>query len=163
MTRMIRQKFINRCDLTDNPDMYYLFGDNTIRKGMGGQAGAMRGEPNAIGIATKALPSQQPDSFFSDNFWEENFEIIWGDLALAFDRKFEGYQLVIPSDGLGTGLSELPTRAPFTNALLLRSIELLDTLKTRDEWVEKNKTAKYLISISRQMKYEKKIYNPEKG
>lgn len=51
---VLHQKFIFREDLQANPDVYYLFGDNVERRGLGGQAKEMRGEPNAIGVATKA-------------------------------------------------------------------------------------------------------------
>ena len=53
------QNWIERSDLQRNArsDRYYLFGDNLRRVGMGGQAKSMRGEPNAIGIATKNGPS----------------------------------------------------------------------------------------------------------
>ena len=115
---VITQKFIYRSDLQNNPEVKYLFGDNTLRKGRGGQAKEMRGEPNAIGVATKRLPSQMENSFFSDAEHVENCRIILADLKPAFDHVRAGGVLVIPEDGLGTGLSELPTRAPMTNSYL---------------------------------------------
>jgi len=123
---IITQKFINRCDLQKNPDVMYLFGDNTRRRGMGGQAGHMRNEPNAIGVATKMLPSQMENSYFSDDDIFNNIKVMWDDLKPAFIHlTHKNRLLVIPEDGLGTGLSELPTRAPRTNRALTAMLQHL--------------------------------------
>jgi len=119
------QKWIERVDLQNNPDVYFLFGDNTVRKGLGGQAGAMRGEPNAIGIATKLTPTSGSNSFFSDLELEHNCRIIAQDMRKAFQKRDAGHMIVIPADGLGTGLSELPKRAPKTNEFLEWMLDLL--------------------------------------
>ena len=119
------QKWIERSDLRDNPEVYFLFGDNTVRKGMGGQAGAMRGEPNAIGIATKRTPARGSDAFFSDLELERNCRIIAKDFRKAFQMRDQGHLIVIPADGLGTGLSELPKLAPKTNDFLEWMLDML--------------------------------------
>lgn len=115
---VIFQKFIFRSDLKANPEVKYLFGDNLVRKGYGGQAKEMRGEPNAIGVATKRTPSNNPGEFFTDDEYTENTINMVTDLMPAVEHLKRGGILVIPADGLGTGLSELPTRAPKTNAAL---------------------------------------------
>jgi hypothetical protein len=120
---VIFQKFIYRSDLRANPDVLYLFGDNLKRQGLGGQAKEMRGEPNAVGIATKKLPSQYDNSFFSDedfDLFEENY---LADIEPALKALDRGLVLIIPSDGLGTGLSELPTRAPIINNYIINQIK----------------------------------------
>lgn len=122
---IITQKFIFRSDLRSNPTVKYLFGDNTVRKGYGGQAKEMRDEPNAIGVATKTTPTSGSNAYFSDANFEDNMEIIEADLAPAIDHLRGGGILVIPEDGLGTGLSELPQRAPQTNAALVKMLEEL--------------------------------------
>lgn len=119
------QKWIERVDLQNNPDVFFLFGDNTVRKGLGGQAGAMRGEPNAIGIATKLTPTSGSNAFFSDLELEHNCRIIAQDMRKAFQKRDAGHMIVIPADGLGTGLSELPQRAPKTNEFLEWLLDLL--------------------------------------
>ena len=119
------QKWIERADLKNNPTVYFLFGDNTIRRGYGGQAKAMRDEPNAIGIATKMTPTSEDNAYFSDDSYRENTHIIGADFRAAFQRRDEGKLIVIPADGLGTGLSELPTRAPKTNAFLEWMLDML--------------------------------------
>lgn len=122
---LITQKFIYRSDLQSNPHILYLFGDNLVRQGRGGQAKEMRGEPNAIGVATKRRPSAYADSFFSDSDFEDNCKVIRTDLRPAA-RAIQHYSIVIiPEDGLGTGFSELPERAPRTNEYLLALIKLM--------------------------------------
>ncbi|MEC7290450.1 MAG: hypothetical protein VXW22_10215, partial [Pseudomonadota bacterium] len=55
---ILRQHRIYRQDLRANPGTIYVFGDNTERVGLGGQAKEMRGEPNARGIATLWSPGR---------------------------------------------------------------------------------------------------------
>lgn len=64
---VMTQKFIFRSDLRTNPTIKYLFDDNLVRRGYGGQAKEMRDGPNAIGVATKATPSNRPGEFLSDD------------------------------------------------------------------------------------------------
>jgi len=115
---IIFQKFIYRADLRANPNILYLFGDNLERRGLGGQAKEMRGEDNAIGVATKKAPGMAETDFFADDAFDSNAESIRLDLRRARNHLTNGGLVVIPLDGLGTGLSELPTRAPKTNASL---------------------------------------------
>ena len=122
---VLRQKWIKREDLRANPEVYYLFGDNTERWGTGGQAKEMRGEPNAIGIATKITPTQGSNAYFSDDDFLENCRIIATDLRDAFQKRDMGHIIVIPLDGLGTGLSKLPQKAPRTNRFLLAMLRTL--------------------------------------
>ena len=96
------------------PDRLFVFGDNIERRGFGGQAAAMRGEPNAIGVPTKWKPERGQDAYFTDadaDLFQVRDAIITAfqqmEAALAAGR-----DVVIPADGLGTGLADLPTRAP---------------------------------------------------
>ena len=111
MTNLV-QKWIERHDLEVNRHRFYLFGDNVERVGMGGQAGAMRGERNAIGIPTKWTPSSDPAAFFRDSDFVVVKEII--DKELKRVRHILGHrgEVVLPADGLGTGLSRLPETSP---------------------------------------------------
>lgn len=88
---------------------------------MGGQAKEMRGEPNAIGIPTKKLPTMNGDAFFTDNELELNKSYI----LHAFSKIPKNRVVVIPTSGLGTGFAELDKRAPKTYAFLLECIENL--------------------------------------
>lgn len=127
-----RWKWITREEVRANPDKIFLFGDNLEHVGMGGQAGAMRGEQNAIGIPTKKTPSAHESAFFTDDELVENcnsiedalMELTWN----ALDT------VVIPADGLGTGLAELDTRAPKTFAYLQQRLLDLDDTGGRNAW-----------------------------
>lgn len=126
MVLVIKQKRIYREDIKNNPNLLYVFGDNLDREGLGGQAFEMRGEPNSFGIATKrSISHSYPDDYFFDE-QEDVIEIIateFGRLECALcivDTGVDGLSeprlkydgVVIPSDGLGTGLSKLPEYAP---------------------------------------------------
>jgi hypothetical protein len=113
---IIFQHRIYRSDLQNNPSVYYVFGDNLQREGLGGQAAHMRGEPNAVGIATKRMPSCEEEAFFSDQPGEMSDVSV--DLMHLKLHLTAGHTLIVPSDGLGTGLSELPTRSPKIHALI---------------------------------------------
>ncbi len=117
---LLFQKMVNREDLRRNPDVLYVFGDNVMRRGMGGQAGAMRGERNAVGVATKYQPSTHPDAYFGDEpeQVEAQTRILDNDMKRLFEKLKAGGIVVWPTDGIGTGLSELPQRAPTTFAYL---------------------------------------------
>lgn len=128
---IIRWKRIYREDLINNPDFMFLFGDNLQRVGMGGQAKEMRNEPNAIGVATKKSPSMSDDAFFTDDEFEDNVKELLNDLWPAIGHISNGGILVIPADGLGTGLSELPSRAPQTAKALDQMIDYLYNLDER--------------------------------
>ena len=107
---VIYQKRICRDDLRRNPNAIYLFGDNEARTGLGGQAREMRAEPNAFGIATKKSPYE----FWSDKTFENNKLVINADFERLARRCSVNTIVVIPSDGIGTGLADLQNRAPKT-------------------------------------------------
>lgn len=111
---IIYQKKILRSDLKLNPGVLYAFGDNLDRVGLGGQAKEMRGEPNAVGLATKKSTYLcYTDTAGDFSMFLEGFS---SDLALlaelgSFDIK-NGWKktVVFPTDGVGTGLACLPPR-----------------------------------------------------
>lgn len=114
-----RIKFITREYIRENRDKLFLFGDNLERRGFGGQAAAMRGEPNAVGIPTKKSPSYRDDPFFSDEEFEQNKASIDAAFAEIMNAVTDSIRvIVIPSDGLGTGRAQLDRRAPRTFAYL---------------------------------------------
>ncbi|MCC3156095.1 hypothetical protein LJ737_02545 [Hymenobacter sp. 15J16-1T3B] len=122
-----KQKFITPEDLKANPNTLYVFGDNERRRGYGGQAKAMRGELNAVGVRTKRKPARTAsDDFWTDDTCEQNCQMIAEDSAPVFDHLRAGGHVVLPEDGLGTGLAELPTRAPRTFAYLQEQLHQLE-------------------------------------
>ncbi len=124
-------KIILRNELKANPTTLYLFGDNDIRKGLGGQAKEMRGEPNAIGVSTKKLPARGEEAYKSDNELQENKKIITDDINKAIAEWNTGKysKLVIPQ--MGVGLAELPTRAPKTYKFLQEELKRLEDVVTQ--------------------------------
>jgi hypothetical protein len=99
-----------------------VFGDNVAKRGYGGQAKAMRGEPNAVGVPTKWNPDTNNDSYFSDDDFKEIKPLIDEAFKKLKLLKAQGYDIVIPADGLGTGLAELPKRAPLIHDYIKRKI-----------------------------------------
>ena len=119
------QHRIYRQDLKYNRNIYYVFGDNVARAGYGGQAKEMRGEPNAVGVVTKWKPTNDDDAFFSDDNYQYEKLLISEDLERIHDLLVAGKIVVFPSDGLGTGLSELPIRAPKLDAFIRAHVRSL--------------------------------------
>lgn len=117
-----RRDSITRESVRAEPETLFVFGDNDQRKGFGGQAKAMRGEPNAVSIRTKATPQTGESVYWSDAMYEDNIKKIDEDF-----KRIESHKgtVVIPSAGLGTGLSGLQNRAPKTLAYLESKIAAL--------------------------------------
>ena len=106
-------------DVRNNPDKIFIYGDNLIGKGLGGQA-IIRNEPNAFGIPTKKFPSMANKSFLRDDEIVANRKAIRDSIYRIIDNDRE--ILVFPEDGLGTGLSQLSTKAPKTWDYLLYAL-----------------------------------------
>lgn len=116
---LLFQKRIYRDDLRANPDVLYVFGDNEARVGMGGQAGEMRGEPNAVGVPTLAAPGQP----WREDDADRQCKVIDKNLAPVIKALTQGKTVVFPLDGIGTGIAELERRAPSTFAYLCRAVD----------------------------------------
>lgn len=118
---LIFQSRIYRADLKANPDVFYVFGDNERRVGLGGQAAEMRGEPNAIGVATLAAPGV----FWTATDTERQCGVINRDLTRVIVALNRNQIVVWPMDGIGTGLARLRDRAPATFAHLQEQVAYL--------------------------------------
>ena len=125
---VLKLKFISRSYIRANPDKLFLFGDNLERRGYGGQAAAMRGEPNAIGIPTKKSPSFAEGAFFTDDEFTLNKAAIDASFSKIL-KAIEGTYtiVVIPADGLGTGRAQLDKRARRTFVYLQQRLADLET------------------------------------
>ena len=108
---IIYLNFIDRTQIRLYPQCIFVFGDNTARKGLGGQAKEMRGEPNTIGIATKRYPSMDDDAFMSDDN-ETDRITVYADLAKVVGMWNSGHQIVAPEMGIGTYRAKLIEKAP---------------------------------------------------
>lgn len=126
------RKMITRPMLQAEPETLFVFGDNMLRKDLGGQAAEIRGEPNAVGIPTKNAPSNRPAAYFSD----DDFDAAKPEIDSGFDRLEthlkSGGVVVWPTDGIGTGRADLEIKAPrnwdYVEARRLR----LDAIAARD-------------------------------
>lgn len=116
------QKRIFREDLIKNPNCQFLFGDNLLQMGYGGQAKEMRGEPNAIGIPTK----REPNNYFSSYFTDDDYDINIKHIDNAFNKIDRKKIIIVPTDGIGTGLAKLPEKAPKTYRYLLQKLKELE-------------------------------------
>lgn len=131
------QKRVDREDLRRNAHVLYVFGDNVERKGLGGQAQNMRGERNAVGVATKYSGTR------TGHFGEDPAEvvaqnkIIDHDMKPLFAKVKAGGIVVWPTDGIGTGLADLPRVAPSTFAYLNEKLAAL--LKAGDMFNREDK------------------------
>ena len=105
------QKHFSVEDCNNNPDKIYVFGDNLIHKGKGGQA-IIRDCPNTFGIPIKRLPSIDSDSFFNDEF--DEYEAVKSAIEKLAVMKYSRKEVtfVFPTDGLGTGLAQMKTKSP---------------------------------------------------
>ena len=119
---LLFQDQIEQRDLIQHPERLYLFGDNERRSGRGGQAGVCRGFANAVGVATKRAPECTDSAYWTDADYDRVIAIIDRDLARALDHVCSGGTVVCPASGLGTGLAELPSRAPRVFAYLRQRI-----------------------------------------
>ncbi len=112
-------------DIQKNKEYLWLYGDNDIKRGKGGQA-IIRDEINTYGIPTKKFPNNNLTSYYTDDEYDNNCEKI----ITAFNKvrellKEKNYKgIVFPKMGFGTGLAQLNTKAPKTFEFLNNYIEL---------------------------------------
>jgi hypothetical protein len=109
-------RHIARKDCQNNKNAIFIFGDNDERKGYGGLAKELRGEPNAIGIRVKKKPTREPDAYYTDDELETNISKITEDINKVIDWINEGKYdtIVFPYNGIGTGLADMERKCPET-------------------------------------------------
>lgn len=119
-----RPKWILRSYLKKNPEKLFLFGDNMLRRGYGGQAKEMRGEDNAVGIPTKWAPGTSPKDYFGDKDFDLIKNVIDAAIMDIINRKPE--VIVIPRMGIGTGLAKMDEKAPDIFRYLQEQLQRLE-------------------------------------
>ena len=82
-----------------HPDKTFVFGDNMLRVGMGGQA-IIRNEPNAYGVVTKRKPTMALSAFMSERS-ESDLDAVLADLTGLWSRLRDGETIVIPVTSYG--------------------------------------------------------------
>lgn len=97
------------------PDLIFVFGDNLLGFGKGGQA-IIRSEPNAFGVPTKRRPAMTPSSFFRDES-EDDLDAVLRAIQQLWVYVERGRTIVIPvndegNPSLGLERAKLPRTAP---------------------------------------------------
>lgn len=123
---ILKKHRIFRSFVQAHPDWVFVFGDNMKRRGFGGQAKEMRGEPNVIGIPTKWYPGTAFDAYFRDEHIAEFWPTIQARLEEILEHLKASKTVVIPSSGIGTGLSKMYQTAPNAYMKMLKVFELYD-------------------------------------
>lgn len=118
------------------PKKLYIFGDNILRAGCAGQA-QIRHEFNTSGLATKFYPGMGDGDFFSDDKYQKCVEIISTDIEKIkkrFNNEMYNFEVIVfPIAGLGTGLSQLPTKAPKVFKYLCDQLDIHFGVKTKPD------------------------------
>ena len=98
-------------DCNNNPNKLYIFGDNLLSVGKGGQA-IIRDCDNVFGIPTKRAPLRKDEALFHDNF--DEYEAVKDSIQklLIFISCNRQITLVFPENGLGTGLARMNQTSP---------------------------------------------------
>ena len=94
-----------------NPNKLFVFGDNMLRYGKGGQA-IIRDFPNTIGIATKRTPRTDASAYFSDA--DDEMDTMLQDIRKLWliSRCNTFTHIVFPTKGLGTGRAHMKSKSP---------------------------------------------------
>jgi hypothetical protein len=98
-------------------DALYVFGDNLDRHGKGGQA-TIRDCANSVGFASKQSPRRDENAYFSDADGADFADEMRRFHGIVAPHLKAGGTVYWPADGIGTGLSEMPKRAPALYAKL---------------------------------------------
>lgn len=110
-------EFWSACDCKNAPNALFVFGDNDIHEGIGGQA-VIRNCKNSIGIPTKKQPNNYVLSFYTDSTYYENCQKIYDAVSNLIRESTKYKEIMFPKDGFGTGLAKLHINAPKTLAYL---------------------------------------------
>jgi hypothetical protein len=122
-------------DCRESPKSLFVFGDNDVHQGVGGQA-IIRTCANTIGIPTKKYPNNNIQSFYTDKTYADNCKKIYAAVSNLIKKSVEYDEIVFPENGFGTGLAKLSEKAPKTLAYLDKLIE--DVFGIEYESIRKN-------------------------
>lgn len=104
----------------------FVFGDNSLCYGKGGQA-SIRDFKNTLGIPTKWAPDDREQSFYANDCYDGT--LIEARLDQVGRLLAADLNVVIPGiftrPELGTGLAQLPTRAPFVYDTIRQNLQSL--------------------------------------
>jgi len=104
--------------LNKYPNLVFVFGDNTIRKGLGGAA-KLRYLPNTYGFITKKFPDNKPSSFYT----QEEYRGVFAKEIIKLIERISGsrHEMFLISR-LGGGLAN---RYNIHEAIIAPGLEIL--------------------------------------
>lgn len=91
-------------------NIIFVFGDNVLRTGQGGQA-VIRPCKNSVGIRTKKSPTTLSGAYFYDRDFDQFCEYIDADFQNLEELR-RHHPIALSAYGYGNGLADLPNRAP---------------------------------------------------
>lgn len=106
----------------NNPNKLFVFGDNMLRYGKGGQA-IIRDFPNTIGIATKRAPRTDKEAYFSDA--DDEMDTMLQDIRKLYliSRCNVFTHIVFPTKGIGTGRARMKSKSPMLYKMMKNKLE----------------------------------------
>lgn len=120
-----RFEFITREEVRARSGEFFVFGDNIVRKGFGGQAAEMRGEPNSLGVATLYAPG---DRYRKGDPIAIN--CVMADLSVIAGHLARGAIVNIPTNLPGSGIADLANRWPELQALIASFVAAAETVNS---------------------------------
>jgi hypothetical protein len=123
-----REQRITRPMLRAEANTLWVFGDTLVQLGLGGQAREMRGEPNAVGIPTKRLPSRSFEAYLTDDDIHVFREAIKQPVRRLANHLQAGGMVVWPAAGISPVRADLQNRAPQIWEILERAQKKLEAL-----------------------------------
>ena len=105
-----------------NPNKLFVFGDNMLRYGKGGQA-IIRDLPNTLGIATKRAPRTDEFAYFSDA--DDEMDAMLQDIRKLWliSRCNVFTHIVFPTKGIGTGMAHMKSKSPMLYKMMKNKLE----------------------------------------
>ncbi len=97
----MKEIFIDKKYLKENPDHIFVFGDNTIRMGKGGAA-KLRDVSNTYGFITKIKPWTGDGDYYKPNEYEAKYQVELRRLIKEIERNPTKTYLI---SKLGAGLA----------------------------------------------------------
>ena len=106
----------------NNPNKLFVFGDNMLRYGKGGQA-IIRDLPNTLGIVTKRAPRTDEFAYFSDA--DDEMDAMLQDIRKLYliNRCNVFTHIVFPTKGIGTGRAHMKSKSPMLYKMMKNKLE----------------------------------------
>ena len=101
MEKSYTESIISAEYLNEHPDHIFVFGDNTLHKGLRGAA-KLRYHDQSMGFITKKKPSLKPDAYYKPREYKKIFDV---ELSKLMDYIENNPKLTFMISKLGSGLA----------------------------------------------------------